>query len=79
MSCCDGNLTECPGEETEYQDSAHSQIVLLSLVISLWVFSIVQFLREYCEWLLPEPFCESFSQMMAFHEVKPDIYRLSLE
>ena len=47
MSCCDGNLTECPGEETEYQDSAHSQMVLLSLIISLWIFSIVQFLRSH--------------------------------
>ena len=93
MSCCeesDGNLTECPGDELEYhqyQDSAHSQILLLSLIISLWIFSIAQFLRsdsgpelvrpskaflyrEYSEWLLPEPFCESFNQMLAFHEVR---------
>ena len=53
MSCCeesDGNLTECPGYavDYQYQDSAHSQIVLLSLIISLWVFSIVQFLRFDC-------------------------------
>ena len=51
MSCCeesDGNLTVCRVDEREFQDSPHSQVLLLSLIFSLWIFSIVQFVRFDC-------------------------------
>ena len=36
------------------------EIIIVTLVLAIWVYSILQFLRQWSEWLIPAPSCEPF-------------------
>ena len=36
------------------------EIIIVTIVLAIWVYSILQFFRQWSEWLLPAPSCEPF-------------------
>ena len=36
------------------------EIIIVTIVLAIWVYSILQFFRQWSEWLIPAPSCEPF-------------------
>ena len=46
------------------------EVIIVTIVLAIWVYSILQFFRQWSEWLIPAPSCEPFYSVTDTDSIK---------